>query len=107
MEELCIEGLATHGVPESCVASREGRGEALTGARAGRAIEPRYSVPGCPRCPKGGRQHRRERYREFPGGPARSENQGMCGTSACENREVPCLPVRVVRGRAAPGTPRR
>ena len=41
MEELCVEGLATHGDPESCVASREGRGEALAGARAGRAIEPR------------------------------------------------------------------
>ena len=41
MEELHIEGLATHGDPESCAASRKGRGEALTGARAGRAIEPR------------------------------------------------------------------
>lgn len=41
MEELYIEGLATHGDPESCAASRERRGEALTGARAGRAIEPR------------------------------------------------------------------
>jgi len=41
MEELHAEGLATHGDPESCAAFREGRGEALTGARAGRAIEPR------------------------------------------------------------------
>ena len=41
MEELYAEGLATRGGPESCVASREGRGEALAGARAGRAIEPR------------------------------------------------------------------
>ena len=41
MEELHAEGLATHGDPESCAASREGRSEALTGARAGRAIEPR------------------------------------------------------------------
>ena len=51
MEELHAEGLATHGDPESCVASREGRGEALAGARAGRAIEPRNVNPGCPRCP--------------------------------------------------------
>jgi hypothetical protein len=35
------KGLATRGGPESCVASREGRGEALAGVRAGRAIEPR------------------------------------------------------------------
>ena len=34
-----IEGLATHDGPESCVGVREGAGEALTGARAGRAIE--------------------------------------------------------------------
>jgi hypothetical protein len=38
MRELHAEGLATHGDPESCAESREGRGEALTGARAGRAI---------------------------------------------------------------------
>ena len=41
MEELCVEGLATHDGPESCVDDPRGRGEALTGARAGRAIEPR------------------------------------------------------------------
>jgi hypothetical protein len=39
--------------------------------------------------------------------PARSENQGMCGTSMRENRESPCPPVRVVCGRAAQGTLRR
>ena len=41
MEELYAKGLATHGGPESCVDVPQGRGEALTGARAGRAIEPR------------------------------------------------------------------
>jgi hypothetical protein len=41
MKELYVEGLATHGDPESCVDVPRGRGEALTGARAGRAIEPR------------------------------------------------------------------
>jgi hypothetical protein len=41
MKELYVEGLATHGGPESCVDDPRGRGEALTGVRAGRAIEPR------------------------------------------------------------------
>ena len=45
--------------------------------------------------------------RESPADPAWSENQGMYGTSMRENREVPCLPVRVVCGRAAGGTLRR
>jgi hypothetical protein len=48
MEELCAEGLATHGDPESCVDDPQGRGEALTGARAGRAIEPRNQRSGVP-----------------------------------------------------------
>ena len=41
MEKLYAEGVAIHGGPESCVGAREGAGEALTGARVGRAIEPR------------------------------------------------------------------
>ncbi len=48
MEELYVEGLATHGDPESCVDVPRGRGEALTGARAGRAIEPRNHSSGVP-----------------------------------------------------------
>jgi len=48
MEELYVEGLATHGGPESCVDVPRGRGEALTGARAGRAIELRNEVSGVP-----------------------------------------------------------
>ena len=41
MEELYTEGVAIHGDPESCVGAREDADEALTGARAGWAIEPR------------------------------------------------------------------
>jgi hypothetical protein len=48
MEELYVEGLATHGGPESCVDVPRGRGEALTGVRAGRAIEPRNPSSGVP-----------------------------------------------------------
>ena len=107
MEELCAEGLATHGDPESCVDDPRGRGEALTGARAGRAMEPRNGNPGCPRCLISGRQHCRRRYARVAADPARSENQGMCGTSMRENRESPCPPAWLITGRAAQGTLRR
>jgi hypothetical protein len=48
MEELYVEGLAIHGGPEPCVDDPGGRGEALTGVRAGRAIEPRNREFGVP-----------------------------------------------------------
>ena len=69
MKELYVEGLATHGGPESCVDDPRGRGEALTGVRAGRAIEPRNGNPGCPRCLNGGRQHCWRRYARVASGP--------------------------------------
>ena len=45
--------------------------------------------------------------RESPADPARSENQGMYGTSMRENRESPCPPAWLITGRVAQGTPRR
>ena len=48
MEELYVEGLATHDGPESCVDDPRGRGEALTGVGTGRVIEPRKSSFGVP-----------------------------------------------------------
>ena len=51
MEELYIEGVATHDGPELCVGDPQGRSEALAGVRAGRAMEPRNACrPGCRRC---------------------------------------------------------
>ena len=107
MEESCVEGLATHGDPESCAGTREGDGEALTGARAGWAIEPRNQrVRGADAVEMSGRQHRWRRYREPSGDPARSENLCMHGTSMRENREVPRSPAPLITGRAAQGRPR-
>ena len=96
MRELYIEGLAVHAGPESCVRVREGAGEALTGVRAGWAIEPRKlnKVRGADAVTLGGRQHRQRRYRELLLDPARSENLGTYGISMRENREVPRLLVR-------------
>jgi hypothetical protein len=108
MRELYIEGLAPHGGPESCVDDPRGRGEALTGVGAGRAMEPRNpSVRGADAVQEAEGNIAGGVMRESPGDPARSENQGMYGISMRENREGPCLPVQLVAGRAAQGTLRR
>ena len=102
MRALYIEGLATHGGPESCVGAREGGGEALTGVRAGWAIEPRNNgVRGADAVGRSGRQYRRRRYRKSPSGPARSKNLCMYGVSMRENREIPRPLGRLIAGRAA------
>ena len=95
MRELYGEGLAIHAGPESCVRAREGAGEALTGVRAGWAIEPRKlnKVRGADAVTSGGRQHRQRRYRESLLDSARSENLCTYGVSMRENREVPRLLV--------------
>jgi hypothetical protein len=108
MEELYVEGLATHGGPESCVDVPRGRGEALAGACAGRAIEPRdLNDRGADAVQEVEGNIAGGVIREPLAGPARSENQGMCGTSVRENRESPYPPVRLVSRRAAQGTLRR
>ena len=94
MREPYIEGVAIRGDPESCVGVREGVGEALTGVRAGWAIEPRnHLVRGADVVPRGGRPYCWQRYRELLVDPARSENLGTYGVSMRENREVPRLLV--------------
>jgi len=107
MEELYIEGVATHDDPEPCVGVRKGVGEASVGARAGRAIEPRnHGIRGADVVYGNGRQHRQQRYRELLEDPARSENHGMHVTSMRENREVPRSPLGLITGRAAQERPR-
>ena len=102
-----FEGLATHEGPESCVGDPRGRSEALTGVRAGWAIEPRNQRNrGADAVPVGGRQHRRRRYREAPADPAQSGNLRMHGAFMSENPESPRSPVVVMAGRAARGRPR-
>ena len=103
MEELCAEGLATRSDPESCVASREGRGEALTGARIGQAMEPRNVAIGVPTLFKRWKATLLAALARAAAGPARSENQGMCGTSMRENRESLSPPVWLVTRTGRPG----
>ena len=84
METLYTEGVAIHGGPESCVVVRKGAGEALAGARAGRAIEPRNHLnPGVPTLSKQAEGNTTgSAGRELSGDPARSENLCMHGTCA-------------------------
>jgi hypothetical protein len=99
MEELYVEGVAIHDGPESCAGGREGAGEALTGVRAGWAIEPRkHSIQSADAVEKRGRRDRRSRYRERLLGSAWSKNLRMHGISMCENREVPRSPSPAGRG---------
>ena len=107
MRTLYVEGVATHDGPESCVDARKGGGEALTGVRAGWAIEPRnHGVRGVDAVEIGGRPHRRQRHRKLPSDPARSKNLCMHGVSMRENREIPPSPFRLITGRAAQERPR-
>ncbi len=93
MKESHIEGLASHGDPESCAGTREGAGEALTGERPGGVLSRET------RCNQGadvvvlsGRQHTCARTGEGTCDPARSETSSTGGNSMRENREIPCLP---------------
>ena len=84
MEELYIEVLATYGGPESCVGDPRGRSEALTGVRAGWAIEPRNQlVRGADAVMARGRQYRWRRFGEPSVDPAGSKILCMCVISSC------------------------
>ncbi|MGH3469884.1 MAG: hypothetical protein ACRDQF_19350 [Thermocrispum sp.] len=97
METLYTEGVATHGGPESCGDVREGVGEALTGVRAGWAMEPRNHDSRVLTLSNGAEGNTvSSASRELLGDPARSENLCMYGAFMCENREVPWPPVAMV-----------
>ena len=94
MKESYVEGPATHSGPESCAAAREGRGEALTGVRAGRVLSREISLlRGADAVRRSGRPHPVRRYCETHRDPARSETPCTYGNTSRENREIPCPPV--------------
>src|SRR4051812_39343283 len=93
MKELCIEGVAIHGGPESCVGAREGVGEALAGARVGGLLSREISSSGCRRRTTRRKATSPVASREWSADPARSENPGMRGISMRENREARRPPV--------------
>jgi len=101
MKESHVEGLATHDGSESCVVARKGRGEALTGVRAGR-VSSRESnlLRGADAVEVRGRPHSVHRHREMGRNPARSQTPCMYENTARENREILCPPAtHVAAGR--------
>jgi hypothetical protein len=114
MKVSYVEGLASHGGPESCVCTGNGAGEALTGVRAGRVLSREIHalrrkvqvVRGAEVVEISRRQHRCCRIGKAASDPARSET--LC-TRACNslgNRDIPHLtatrweawgPVRIVK----------
>ena len=88
MKESYGEGLATHADPESCEATREGRVEALTGARAGQVFSRENALRGADAVRRSGRLHRASRKRETRWDPARSKTLSTSGNTSHENREI-------------------
>ena len=94
MKESYGEGLATHADPESCGAVCKDRVEALTGARAGRALSrERNILRDADAVGESGRPNQTPRYRERRLGPARSETPCTYGHTSRGSREVPWSPA--------------
>lgn len=108
MRALYIEGLAIRGGPESCVSAREGWGEALTGVRVGRAIEPRNQSFGVPTLSKGRKAMSPVALYASRWGTLRGLGTRACTESSCARTgRARHLPVQLIAGRVAQGTPRR
>ena len=108
MRELYIEGVAIHGGPESCVGVREDDGEALTGVRAGWAIEPRNHHFGVPTLSHEAEGHITGGASASRRGTPRGLRTCACTESSCARTgRSRCSPAWLITGRAAQGTPRR
>lgn len=107
MEELYVEGLATHDGPESCIGAREGGGEALTGVRAGRAIEPRNSVIGVPTLSQRRKATLPGAFSRAVGGPRGVREPGHVRNLHVREPGGPAFAHRVDHRWAARGTLRR
>jgi len=107
MKTLYIEVLATRDGPEPCVGRPRGRRRSVgRGTRRLGYGAAKSAFQGADAVERGGRQHRRRRFREPLADPARSKNLCMRGVSGRENREIRWLPALVMAGRAAQGRPR-
>lgn len=93
MKVSYVEGLASHSGPESCLDDPQGRGEALTGGRAGRPLSRESILRGADAVRRCGRPYSVCRYRETPRDPARSETPCMHARNLYGTREIPWPPA--------------
>jgi len=99
MKVSYVEGLATHGGPESCAGAGNRGREAVTGGRAGWVLSReihalrKQVLRGADVVEDGGRPHSVRRYGEAQRDPARSETPGMHAGTLRGNREIPCPSV--------------
>lgn len=103
MEESHVEGVATHDDPESCVDTREGVGEALTGARAGRVLSREINDSVRRRRPE---KRKATRYTPQSRGVYRHcavRDPVHVRNLLCRSGEIRVLPEQATR--AAPGRP--
>lgn len=95
-----VKGLANHDDLESCVGTRKGVGEALTGESAGWVLSrEKEFVRDADPVRRRGRPQSMFRFGEGRWYPARSETPGMHGSNLRENREIlrPPKPARLGR----------
>src|SRR5262249_7901115 len=101
------EGGASHAGPESCVAAREGRGQAVAGEGAGRVLSREIfslvleheDLRDADAITTGGRQHRARRHGETSADPARSKTLCTRRRTSHGSREVSRPPRWCHRGR--------
>ena len=88
MKVSYVKGLANHSDPESCLDVPQGRGEALTGERAGRVSSREILLRGADVVKGNGRPHPARRQRKTRRDPARSQTPGMHGSDLRGTREI-------------------
>jgi len=105
MRELYIEGVASHGGPESCVGRPRGRRRSVDRGRVGSAIEPRNQESGVPTLSPEAEGHTVGRVIASGRRTLRGLRTDTCAESPCSRTERshgrPCAAVWrawVVRG---------
>lgn len=104
MQESHRKGPASHPDPESCTGSREGTGEALTGAHVGQVSSCEIRQSGVPTPLSEAEGHITGGAKGKPSvDPAQSQTLRMRGNSSHGNREIPTAPA----GDGAAGRPEK